>query len=455
MSIETRHTSKTAAPMPEHWKGWFAAFDSLWPAVNPRIATRRAVAREKLDGVGLPTLRNEEWKYTSPRAVISEKWTSAESGQSAVTTRLPLLTEGAGPRIVFVGGHWSTKLTSLKGLPEGVEILPLSEAFDKFPEKVEKLLTQRQREQAGLPQPLAKVGTEATAFQVLADALTGPGVWIHIPRNTDVRETINIMVSAGDVALQAQPIRVIIDLEESASATVLETWTGEKAKTFSLATTDLFVGANASLNWSRIQAEAPEAVHVGLVRASAGRNARLSTFCLFDGAQLSRTNLEIFVTGEGAEVSAHGFYRARSSQIVDFHSAIDHRVPHTTSNQLYKGILSDSSRAVFNGKIFVRKDAQQTAAFQTNKNLVLGDKAEIDTKPQLEIEADDVKCSHGATVGQLNENELFYMLSRGIKPGVAQSLLCEAFATDAMACAPAGEIREKMLSVVRSSAGAS
>jgi Fe-S cluster assembly protein SufD len=234
--------------------------------------------------------------------------------------------------------------------------------------------------------------------------------------------------------------RHVIHLAERAEAHVVETYTsvtstdGDKDQAPYLVTafTDLILESAARLTHLRVQAEGPTGSHVALARAALERDAYLGTFSLAAGGRLARVDLDITLKASGAEVDLDGLYMVRGAQHADHHTVVEHCVPNATSRQLYKGILADSGRAVFNGKVLVREGAHGTNAFQLNQNLLLSSDAEIDTKPELQIDADDVKCSHGAAIGQLDADQIFYLQSRGLTKEESKKLLCAAFADDVL-----------------------
>jgi Fe-S cluster assembly protein SufD len=224
--------------------------------------------------------------------------------------------------------------------------------------------------------------------------------------------------------------RVLIVADEGSNATVVESYFGHDGSYLTNAVVEVVVKDNSRINHTRVQRESSQSFHIANTAAVLGRGSVYDSTAITLGAQLSRHDISVTMDEEGAECYVDGLYVVSTGQHADTHSVIDHRKPHCTSHQLYKGILDGKSRAVFNGKIFVRHDAQKTDAMQTNKNLLLSNEARVDTKPQLEILADDVKCAHGAAVGQIDEDELFYLETRGIHPDLARNLLTYGFAEE-------------------------
>ncbi|HXM47717.1 MAG TPA: Fe-S cluster assembly protein SufD, partial [Pyrinomonadaceae bacterium] len=266
-------------------------------------------------------------------------------------------------------------------------------------------------------------------------ALFRSGLFLKIPRGAKVEAPIHLLFVGESLIDSPAPAvfpRVLIVAEENSSATVIESYASPEEDTVYLtnAIVDLALADGARLEHYKIQRESMGAFHVATTRAELGPNSTYNTTTINFGAALSRHDIRVQMDHEGAECSVDGLYMVDGNQHTDTHSVIDHRQPHCTSHQLYKGILDGKSRAVFNGKVFVRHGAQQTDARQTNKNLLLSTDARVDTKPQLEIFADDVKCTHGAAVGQIDEDEKFYLESRGINPALASNLLTYGFAEE-------------------------
>ena len=273
---------------------------------------------------------------------------------------------------------------------------------------------------------LRNFNVERNGFAALNLAFADVGV-VRILRETSVAEPI-VFDFAGDDGKAIFP-HIIVIAEAGCKATIVESY-ASPAESFTNAAVQIFVEDNASLTHYRVQKDAPEAFNYGVTEVAVGRGASYNSTNINLGGALSRHDIEVTFTAEGGEAWVDGLYMLNGSQHHDTHSIIDHRVPNCLSHQTYKGVLNDRSRAVFNGKVFVRENASGTDAQQSNKNLLLSNDARVDTKPQLEIFNDDVKCSHGATVGQLEEEELFYLLTRGLPEGLARNLLTYGFAEE-------------------------
>jgi Fe-S cluster assembly protein SufD len=272
------------------------------------------------------------------------------------------------------------------------------------------------------------------AFVALNTAFISSGAFIFIPKGVRVGAPVHLLFLSTPQETKTAPVyfpRVLLFAGEGSEATVIESYgsVGEGVY-WTNAVVELVLADNARLEYYKVQRESPQAFHVATTSAGLGRHSSFDATTITMGASLSRHDISVTFADEGAECWVDGLYVVGTGQHADTHSLIDHRRAHCTSHQLYKGILDGKSRAVFNGKVFVHEGAQQTDAMQTNRNLLLSNEARVDTKPQLEIFADDVKCAHGATVGQLEEEELFYLISRGLRPSLARNLLTYGFAEE-------------------------
>ena len=395
----------------------------------------RESAMESFARLGFPAPGSEEWKYTSVDPIASVPFAHANGEGKAVTGDIfaPAFVDETCARLVFVNGVYSAPLSSLSGLPAGVRVVGLRAALAANDPALEMHLGRaaRFREQP---------------FVALNTALMEDGAVVLVSEGCRMAAPIYLVfVSlAQEQPLQSQP-RNLVALGTGSEATIVESYVGiEAGNYFTNAVTELFAAENSIVDYYRIQREASRGFHVGAVEA------RLSDGCSFTahgitlGGSLVRNDLHVVLDGEGAECVLNGLYLADGDRHVDNHTEIEHAKPRTRSLELYKGILSGSARGVFNGKIIVHKDAQKTDARQTNKNLLLSDRAVANSKPQLEIYADDVKCSHGSTIGQLDGDALFYLRSRGLAPDDARSLLSYAFARDVVGRVKIPALRERL-----------
>jgi Fe-S cluster assembly protein SufD len=410
-----------------------AAFRALQERTNagdPTWVQRvRHNAFTRFEELGFPTTNQEEWKYTNVAPIAKAKFEPAsESVEVAATLDAARLQEfsyeeARRSQLVFVNGFYRSELSSVEALPEGVVATDIAFALR------EGLYADVLRERLARSADFSE-----NAFTALNTAFLASGAFLLIPKGVEVESPIHVLF-ISDAKLEAQTFsspRLLIVGEMGSSATVIESYVGavETEAYFTNAVVEIVLADGARLNHYKVQRESASAFHVATTQANMARNSTFNSTTITLGARLSRHNINVSLDEEGAECWVDGLYLVQTGQHTDTHSVIDHRQPHCTSHQLYKGILDGKSRAVFNGKVFVRPGAQQTNAMQTNKNLLLSDEARVDTKPQLEIFADDVKCAHGATVGQLEEEELFYLASRGMHRDLARNLLTYGFAEE-------------------------
>ena len=400
------------------------AFQSLQEtsAQTPNwLARLRESAMDRFEQLGFPSVKEEEWKYTNvaPISRINfEPIVGPREAGSFGATEIANLSypETEATTLIFRNGILT--LNQELNLPEGVVAIDLSEAIvdDRYGEVVREHLARN-------------ADYNMNGFTALNTALFSSGAFIVIPQDVVLESPLHLLF-ISDTAKAAFP-RVLIVAEANSRATLVESYAGlVDAPYFTNAVVEIVLKNGSRLEHYKIQRESGEAFHVATTSADLGSSSSYDTTTINFGGQLSRHDIQVRMNHEGAECWVDGLYMVGASQHTDTHSVIDHQQPHCTSHQLYKGILDGKSRAVFNGKIFVRHGAQKTDAMQTNKNLLLSEEARIDTKPQLEILADDVKCAHGAAVGQIDENELFYLETRGIHPDLAKNLLTYGFAEE-------------------------
>ena len=399
----------------------------------------RAGAMERFEESGFPSVKDEEWKYTNVAAIAAVDFqpaslqTSAEGEVDLQGLALFRHLETAKSQLVFFNGKLRKDLSALTAIPEGVVALDLSAAIadERYREIIWKHLAQQ-------------ADYVVNGFTALNTALISHGAFVYIPKDAIVSVPLNLLFISDGAHVASFP-RVLVVAEDNSSATLIESYASTKdSKYFTNAVVEIVLKDGASLEHYKLQRESTEAFHIATTVADLGRNSRYDATTITFGAQLSRHDFHVTMDHEGAECWVDGLYLVTGSQHTDTHSVIDHRKPHCTSHQLYKGILDGKSRAVFNGKVFVRHDAQKTDAMQTNKNLLLSNEARVDTKPQLEILADDVKCAHGAAVGQIEEEELFYLETRGIHPDLARNLLTYGFAEEVIGKIKIESIRKQL-----------
>jgi len=363
--------------------------DSAWL----KAARRNAV--DQFARLGFPTSHDEEWRFTSVAPITSSGFALATTAAPTVTTRdlLPFGWDGElATRLVFVNGRCAAAGSS----PRGAQVSSLSRALANGDSTVEEHLT-RIADRARHP------------FTALNTAFLSDGAVIHVPDNTTVTAPIHLLfLSAAEPTQTMAHPRVLVVLGTNAQATIVESYGGVGGdRYFTNAVTEIVAGANASVQHYKVQREATSSFHVGSLYVEAAKDAHVSSHSIALGGALVRNDITVVLDGEGAGCTLNGVYVSDGERFVDNHTTIDHAKPHCGSRELYKGVLADRARAVFNGKIIVRPDAQKTDAKQTSKALLLSEDAQINTKPQLEIFANDVKCTHGAAVGQMDDDAIF------------------------------------------------
>jgi Fe-S cluster assembly protein SufD len=393
------------------------------------IERLRESAFDRFEQLGFPAVSEEEWKYTNVAPLAKMNFApvferqAVESESARYEPDAFLYEEARASRLVFVNGIYSDELSDLDSQTDGLVALNLADALadERYSEIV--------REHLG-----RGVDYNENGFTALNTAFLSSGAFLLIPRGAQVKTPVQLLFLSDARTQQAVSFpRVLIVAEPLSAATVIESYrsaSDAEEAYWTNAVIEVVLAEGARLEHYKVQQESAEGFHIATTNALLGRNSNFETTNITLGARLSRHNITVSLAGEGASCRVDGLYIVGSGQHTDTHSLIDHLEPHCTSRQLYKGILDGKSRAVFNGKVFVHKDAQQTDSEQTNRNLLLSKDARVDTKPQLEIFADDVKCAHGATVGQLEEEELFYLISRGLHPELAQNLLTYGFAEE-------------------------
>jgi Fe-S cluster assembly protein SufD len=382
------------------------------------LARLRAEAFERFRELGFPTPRQEDWRFTNVGPIARTAFVRAEAETVEASWLAPYLYEGM-PRAVFVDGHFSRELSDLTGLPAGVALGSLAEALSSGAEGSEEL------------------GRHASfadqAFVALNTALFADGAFLRVPRGVVIERPLLLLyvaTSSGDQARASYP-RTLLVAEEASQVTVVESYVGVgDGVSLTCPVTEIVAGPATVVDHYRLQQETLASYHMALQQLHCERAASFSSHALSFGAALARTDVRARLAGEGIDCTLNGLYLTRGRQHVDHHMWVEHAAPHCASHELYKGILEGRSRAVFNGLIHVHEGAQKTDAKQTNRNLLLSREALVNTNPQLLIFADDVKCTHGSTVGQLDADAVFYLRSRGIGEEAARSLLTYAFASE-------------------------
>ena len=391
----------------------------------PWLRSLRENAFARFCEVGFPTARDEDWRFTNISSVAETPFQLSRRAVRLLPSDLqPWRMEGAAGQLVFVNGRFSAELSSVANLPQGVHISSLANQIEENPKEIENQLG-------------AYLNTERDAFCAMNTAFVEDGACIRIHRGAVLTAPIHLLfVSAVNGApLMTHPRNLII-AEEGSQAAVIEDYVsfgaGDNGEALSNTATELVAHDNAIVSHYLIEREDTRAFNVSTLRIQQGRNANVASHSLLLGGAIVRNNVHPVLAGEGGECLINGLFIGSGRQHLDNYMYVEHAKPHCSSRQFYNGILDGHAHGVFHGRIIVHKDAQKTDAKQTNRNLLLSDDAQIDTKPQLEIYADDVKCTHGATIGQIEEDALFYLRSRGIDEGSARKLLLLAFAGECL-----------------------
>ncbi|MDJ0800217.1 MAG: Fe-S cluster assembly protein SufD [Calothrix sp. MO_167.B12] len=387
----------------------------------------------------IPNTREEEWRFTDLSALRQVEF-QVETQSTVSGDDIPPLPEASNSRLVFVNGIYAPELSVTTDLPNGVVVSNLAGLPEAYTEKVQQYLAQ------------AEGALEV--FTALNTAGINDTAVVWIPKNVVVETPIHLVfITAGKQSTISQP-RCLVVGETGSQVSLVEEYINRRGaesaeKTyFTNAVTEIFVGENAQVNHTRIESEGVEAFHIGKTAVTQARYSRYSCHAIALGGKLSRHNLEILQTGEQTETTLNGLTMIDGKQVADTHSAIALNHPYGITRQLHKCIVGGKAHGVFNGKVFVPKPAQLTDAGQLNRNLLLSPQARVDTKPQLEITADNVKCAHGATVSQLEDDEIFYLQSRGIDEDNARNLLIHAFAVEIINHIPVPSLRERLIQTV-------
>ncbi|NIO12157.1 MAG: Fe-S cluster assembly protein SufD [Deltaproteobacteria bacterium] len=405
----------------DFYRNHFTQFEKDLSINQAWTRSLRHDAISRFTELGFPGLRHEEWKYTNVQPIVEVPFELAEKRRNGaakdILSRLGLgnLIEN---RLVFVNGHYASGLSSIR-TTEDVQAGHLSSMLSENPGRVEPYLA---RFASYREQP----------FVALNTAWMQDGAYVYVSPGHSLSEPIHLVfvtTSQGEATV-CYPRNLIV-LGENSQATIVETYLGGDNEVYWTNTvTEVVVGQNATVDHYKVQSESSTAYHLATLQVHQNRSSQFSSLSICLGGALARNDINSVLDGEGSECSLNGLYLADGQQHVDNHTRVDHVKPHCSSRELYKGILNDKAKGVFNGKIYVHTDAQGTDAKQTNKNLLLSEDATINTKPQLEIYNDNVKCTHGSTVGQLDQNGLFYLRSRGIHLSDARRLMTYAFGSE-------------------------
>jgi len=401
----------------------------------------RKEAIEKFASLDFPDLHQEDWRFTdiSPILKYNFNYPIRSYQLSAIRHQLSAFSFDRiqGYVVVFVNGFYSPELSSQLPLPNGTIIGSLAEAMkqDDHGAQNSKFIIHNSKLK--------------DAFTALNNAFSTDGAYIYIPDDVIVESPIHLIFISHEAEKTISQPRNLIIAGKNSQAKIIEHYVSTDDKVyFTNAVTEIYLAEHSNMETIKIQSESMNAYHVATTEVSLESNANFESQSISLGANIYRHNLNVSLNGEGGNAELEGLYLTSGSQLSDTHSLIDHAAPHCTSGEHYKGILDEKSHGVFNGKIMVRKGAQQTNSYQENRNIILSNEAKVDTKPQLEIFADDVKCSHGATVGQLNKESIFYLRSRGISEEQAKMILIYAFANDVLKNIKIDEVRNSLETIL-------
>jgi Fe-S cluster assembly protein SufD len=434
---ETRNDSKAL-------EGFLQSFNALEPVWSKNgqawLQPVRRAAIARLADMGFPTAQDEDWRFTSLSPLLTTAFRPAEDAATSVDSRSLArfaLSEPDSTRLVFVNGRFALGLSTVAPLPAGVRAGSLAQILTGDRDALEPHLGRYE-------------DFQQEAFSALNTAFLTDGAFVSVPRGTVVEKPVHILyVTVPGAAPMATHPRTLVLTGDNSQVSVVEDFVslGDGVH-LSNAVTELSVGDGSVVGHYLIQRENRQAFHISSLRVQQGRSSNLTSHTVLLGGTLTRRNIHPVLAGEGGECLINGLFMANGRQHMDNYMKVEHASPHCESRQVYKGILDGQSHGVFHGRIIVHKDAQKTDAKQTNMNLLLSEDAQIDTKPQLEIYADDVKCTHGATVGQIDEEAIFYLRSRGLAEASARALLLYAFAGEMLQRMKAEPVRRHLEQLV-------
>jgi len=389
----------------------------------PWLRKLQQEAFARFNEAGFPTTRDEDWRFTNLAPVAQTHYTLGGNGHAGVTRKQiePFKIEGAACQLVFVDGRFTPELSSSGKLPDGVKVSSLAAEIAENPGAIEQHLGKY-------------LDTKRDSLAALNTAFIEDGAYVHVGRGAIAEQPIHLLfISAAHETATITHPRNLIVAEENSQATIVEDYVSLNGGTaLSNTVTELVAGDHAVISHYMLEREHTQAFNISTLRVQQGRGANVASHSVLLGGSIVRNNVHPVLAGEGSDCLINGLFIGTGKQHLDNYMLVEHASPRCASRQFYNGILDGRAHGVFHGRIVVHKDAQKTDAKQTNRNLLLSDTAQMDTKPQLEIYADDVKCTHGATIGQIEETALFYLRSRGIDELSARRLLLMAFAKECL-----------------------
>ncbi len=419
------------------FKNWFLKnFETFENSLNGEskkpIHQIRKDAISAFSELNFPTLKDEEWKYTNISPLLNHNFVSSKGETKLTNNDISkfLFDNIKDNHLVFVNGFYNDELSNLQKITKGVVVKNLAKAIEENSEIVEK--------------HFGKYAVyKGQIFTSLSTAFTNEGAFIYVPDGKIVEEPIHILfiTDANDKKILSQPRNLFVAGKNS-QVTIIEHYISlNESIYFTNTVTEFVADENSVVDHIKLQEESKNAFHIARMEVDQERSSNFTSHSISLGAAIARNDFNSKFNDVGGECKMNGLFLTDGVQLFDTHTLIDHAKPHCNSHEHYKGILDDKSRGVFNGKVIVRQDAQKTNAFQENNNIILSDEALINTKPQLEIFADDVKCSHGATIGQLDDEAMFYLNARGIGKDTARTILIRAFASDVLTSIKIKEVR--------------
>jgi len=434
-------------------KRYVAAFEAFAGngagTAPPWLKEIRTQAIARFAELGFPTMKQEEWRFTNVAPIVEAEFTLAHTPRSPLPAPADIerLSLGVGPRVVFVDGRYAPTLSTPADLVGGVRAGSLAAAL---------------RTDAGGELARVHLARHArwrdSAFAALNTAFLADGAFVHVPANVTLERPLEVVFLSTGRAASDGPVvshpRSLIVLERGARAALVETYAGlSEGVYWTNAVTEVLVGDGAWAELYRIQQEGPHGFQVATTHSRQERDSYLGLHVVTLGAALARHDINAVLDGPGAELILNGLYLLRGAQHADHHTVIDHAQPHCASHEFFNGVLAERAHGVFNGRIIVRPGAQRTDSKQTNNNLLLSTEARADSQPQLEIYADDVKCTHGSTVGPIDQMQLYYLRSRGLSPAAARSILTYGFAAEILDRMRHAELRDRLDRLVRARLG--
>nr|VFK13932.1 MAG: Iron-regulated ABC transporter permease protein SufD [Candidatus Kentron sp. LPFa]VFK30101.1 MAG: Iron-regulated ABC transporter permease protein SufD [Candidatus Kentron sp. LPFa] len=434
--------------MVDHYWAQFLSHEAHLPGnAAPRLHQMRRDALHRFTEVGFPSSRRGTWKYTPADTITRHLYKLWDEKSQDDGPRLAVIEPGDlsglylpdAHRLVFLNGRYAERLSHPGKLPRGVTAVSLADNADASPEALEEHLDR-----------LVASADPRAGFAALNGAFWSDGAFIHLAPGAvmDIPIHLLFLSTLPDEKIITHP-RVLIIAEENSAVQVIEHFASAPgANCFTNAVTEISLGANASVKHCKIQDEAESVLHVAMLQAHQARDSHFASHSVSVGGRLARNDINAVIGAEGGECLLDGLYMAAGRQHMDYHTRIEHVAPHGASRERYKGVLAGKAHGVFNGNVHVHPDAQHTDARQRNENLLLSPDAQVDTEPQLDIFADDVQCAHGATVGQIDNNMLFYLRARGIPADMALNLLTYGFIDEILDLAPIEAIKQKLRRIV-------